>query len=170
MRIHIGSGVGNGPTSLAAFDSALNAVGIANYNLLRLSSVIPPDSEIVLHDGHINETMPGQWGDRLYVVMAEIAATKPNEEAWAGVGWVQDQETGRGLFVEHEGRSEESVRSDIQQSLEALMVTRGIDFGEIRMKVIGKTCTDAPVNAMVAAVYQASDWNNSPQHFSVGQG
>lgn len=161
MKIYLASGLGNGPTKLAAFDAALNNAGVANYNLLRLSSVIPPKSEIILSDSPIpTESMPGGWGDRLYVVMAEKREDTPNAEAWAGVGWVQDKATGKGLFVEHEGESEAQVRRDIQQSLEALMATRNVDFGEIKMQVIGKTCTHHPVCAMVVAVYQASDWEN----------
>ncbi len=165
MYIHVGTGVGTGPTTLSAFDAALNDVGIANYNLLRLSSVIPPNTKITVHDSSIKRKMPGEWGDRLYVVMAEVRVDKPNDEAWAGIGWVQDKETGRGLFVEHEGHSEHAVRRDITQSLEALMATRNVDFGPIQMKVVGRTCTHQPVCAMVAAAYQASDWNNKPHLF-----
>lgn len=165
MKIHLATGLGSGPTTLSAFDAALNAAGIANYNLIRLSSVIPPKTELVHHDKAIpSEQMPGEWGDRLYLVMAEKREATPNTEAWAGIGWVQEKESGKGLFVEHEGESEKSVRRDIQQSLTALMATRNIDFGEIQMKVVGKTCTHHPVCAMVVAVYQASDWDNNPHH------
>ncbi len=161
MNIHIASGTGTGPTTLAAFDSALNDAGIANYNLLRLSSVIPPESSIVQHQDTIEKSiLPGGWGDRLYVVMAEQRVETPNEEAWAGIGWVQDKETGKGLFVEHEGGSESKVRNDIEQSLASLMQTRGINFGPVQMQLVGKTCVDHPVCAMVVAVYQASDWQN----------
>jgi arginine decarboxylase len=161
MKIYLASGLGSGPTKLAAFDSALNDAGIANYNLLRLSSVIPPSSEIVQSDSPIPaDVMPGKWGDRLYVVMAEERVDTPNVEAWAGIGWVQEKASGKGLFVEHEGNSEASVRRDITQSLQALMATRNVDFGEIKMQVTGKTCTHHPVCAMVVAVYQASDWEN----------
>ena len=41
MRIKITSAVGSGPTTLAAFDAALQKAGIENYNLIPLSSVIP---------------------------------------------------------------------------------------------------------------------------------
>lgn len=161
MKIHLATGIGSGPTTLSAFDAALNDAGIANYNLLRLSSVIPPDTEIVKHQNGIDPSvMPGGWGDRLYVVMAEQRVQKPNVEAWAGIGWVQEKESGKGLFVEHEGTSEQAVRSDIKQSLTALMDTRNVDFGEIHMEVVGQTCTDHPVCAMAVAVYQASDWSN----------
>ena len=45
MEIQISTGIGIGPTQLSAFDSALNNAGVANYNLLKLSSVIPPKSK-----------------------------------------------------------------------------------------------------------------------------
>ena len=35
--------VGKGPTPVAAFDDALLVAGLGNYNLVRLSSVIPDD-------------------------------------------------------------------------------------------------------------------------------
>ncbi len=164
MNIHLASSIGHGPTKLSAFDAALNHAGIANYNLLRLSSVIPPETKITSHKGEKIPAaiMPGKWGDRLYVVMAEQREETPNNEAWAGIGWVQDKKTGKGLFVEHEGNSEHKVRTDIKQSLEALMATRNVDFGPIHMEVTGGTCTHMPVCAMVVAVYQASDWDNIP--------
>lgn len=158
MKIQLSTGTGRGHTKLAAFDAALHMAGVANYNLIRLSSVIPPGSEIVVKKPIENQ--PGNWGDRLYVVMAEMRVDTPNMEAWAGIGWVQDPETGKGLFVEHEGTNEHSVRRDIKSSLEALMGIRKVDFGEIHMEVIGRTCTHDPVCAMVVAVYKSADWNN----------
>jgi arginine decarboxylase len=104
--------------------------------------------------------VPGDWGDRLYVVMAEQRVSTAGQEAWAGIGWVQDDATKRGLFVEHEGTSEASVRSDIEQSLKALMETRGIDFGEIHMVVNGGTCDGTPLCAMVVAVYESAGWQS----------
>ena len=102
---------GTGPTTLAAFDAALIDAGIANFNLLRLSSVIPPDTDVVPVKGRATRAT-GEWGDRLYVVMAEMRTDRPGREAWAGIGWVQDDESGKGLFVEHEGHSEHQVRDE----------------------------------------------------------
>lgn len=161
MKIYLSTGIGEGPTKLAAFDSALNNAGIANYNLIRLSSVIPPNSDLIELKSPISHIeMPGNWGDRLYVVMADMRVSTLNTEAWAGVGWVQDKNTKKGLFVEHEGYSEAAVRKDITQSLEGLMETRNVDFGPIHMSLAGITCKQKPVSALVCAVYQASDWDN----------
>ena len=165
MQIHIGSGIGTGPTTMAAFDSALNEVGICNYNLIYLSSIVPPKAEIVPHNGKIDIPMPGQWGDRLYVVMAQKREYKHNVEAWAGIGWIMDKKSGRGLFTEHEGGSEAFVKREIEQTLKALVRNRkqmmdDAEWGPIQMCVTGATCTKEPVCAMVAAVFQASDWDN----------
>lgn len=164
MIIKLASGIGSGPTKLAAFDSALNHAGVANYNLIRLSSVIPPQTDIQISDKSLTH-LPGKWGDRLYVVMAEQRESTPNREAWAGIGWVQDKKTGKGLFVEHEGESEKTVREDIRDSLHALMATRNVDFGDVHMKVTGAMCHRDPICALVVAVYQASDWNNKAELF-----
>lgn len=158
MNIELVTSIGSGSTKLSAFDAALHHAGVSNYNLIRLSSVIPPKSKIIRKE----KTKPtGAWGDRLYVVMAEMRVDTPNQEAWAGIGWVQDHKTGKGLFVEHEGNSEKAVRKDIRASLEALMATRNIDFGDIHMEVVGKTCTHMPVCALAVAVYESSAWETA---------
>lgn len=160
MEIQVVSGLGSGPTTLSAFDAALNHAGVANYNLIRLSSVIPPNTTITPKDTPATD-LPGEWGDKLYVVMAEQRADSPNTEAWAGIGWVQEKESGKGLFVEHEGLSEKTVRDDITQSLTALMATRNVDFGEIKMQVVGRTCKHEPVCALVIAAYEATGWEQA---------
>ncbi len=159
MIIQVSSGTGAGPTKMAAFDAALNNAGVANYNLIRLSSIVPPGSKIINSKGPITK-QPGNWGDKLYVVMSEIRVDTPNAEAWAGIGWVQDRQTAKGLFVEHEGANEGTVRRDIQQSLEAMTRTRHVNYGNIHMKIVGKTCTHEPVCALVVAVFQSSGWSS----------
>lgn len=160
MVIQVASGTGKGHTKLAAFDAALNEAGVSNYNLIRLSSIIPPGS--VIRAGSPIQTQPGKWGDRLYIVMAEIRVDTPNMEAWAGIGWVQDRKTGKGFFVEHEGTNEKSVRRDIKASLEAMQGIRHVDFGDMHMEVAGRTCTHDPVCALTIAVFQADDWEPVP--------
>ncbi len=157
MIIDIAKGTGTASTTLAAFDAALYDTGIANFNLVRLSSVIPPSTELRIHDDKV-PTVAGEWGDKLYVVMADYRSSTPEEEAWAGIGWVVDASSGKGLFVEHEGASESYVRESINQSLQELMTTRGVDFGEISMVVQGVKCHSTPVCAMVVAVYQSDPW------------
>lgn len=156
MHIQVTDGVGVGPTELSAFDQALVKAGVANYNLIYLSSVLPPASEVEI----TNEPQPlaGDWGDRLYVVMAQQRASQPGSEAWAGIGWIQDPVTNKGLLVEHEGHSEDEVRSDITNSLQALADNRGMTFGPPQMHVSGVQCADKPVCALVVAVFESNAW------------
>ncbi len=46
MKIYLTVGRGDGPTPLAAFDNAMYDAHVGNYNLVHLSSVIPPYSTI----------------------------------------------------------------------------------------------------------------------------
>ena len=69
MIILVTSAVGRGPTQLSAFDAALVSAGVADRNLIYLSSVLPPASD-VRQVARIDCT-PGAWGDRLYCVMAQ---------------------------------------------------------------------------------------------------
>jgi arginine decarboxylase len=156
--IQMATAVGTGPTSLAAFDDALLRCGVGNFNLIRLSSVIPPATEVVHVDDKID--VLGNWGDRLFVVMAEQRVDRVGREAWAGIGWVQHEPTGRGLFVEHEGISEHQVRSDIELSLAALVQGRpNVEFGEPQMVVTGGRCFGEPICAMAVAVYETAGWS-----------
>ncbi len=154
--VSIAHGIGTGPTTLAAFDAALRHAGIANFNLLILSSVIPAGSRVVESDSKPPK-VTGSWGDRLYVVLAEVRVQERNMEAWAGLGWTQCAD-GRGLFVEHHGHSEAMVRADITATLDSMTAGRQEEFGPVRMRIAGTTCEDEPVCALVAAVYESQPW------------
>jgi arginine decarboxylase len=167
MQIQVTEGVGTGPTELSAFDQALVKAGVANYNLIYLSSVLPPGSNIAFAK---NPKHPGgTWGDRLYVVMAQKRTSQRNQEVWAGIGWIQDPETKQGLLVEHEGHSEAEVRADIQASLKALAENRRMEFGEPQMHVVGQKCLDYPVCALVVAVFEPAGWvgDKKPAKFAL---
>jgi arginine decarboxylase len=77
---------------------------------------------------------------------------------WAGVGWITEPVSGRGLFVEHEGTDEATVGEQISTSLDDLRRHRDVDFGPPRRCVIGATCTGEPTCALVICVYAAEPW------------
>ncbi len=165
MKINITTGTGVGPTEISAFDHALVNAGVANFNLIYLSSVLPPASEVKSIDGPITK-VDGKWGDRLYVVMSQIRTSQRNQEVWAGIGWMQDKKTGKGLLVEHEGHAEAEVRADIQNSLGALAQNRGMEFGPISMVVTGKKCVALPVCALAVAVFESATWETNRSSIS----
>jgi len=156
MLIHVQAAVGLGPTELAAFDDALRRAAINNFNLVRLSSVIPQGSVIVVPTAPVRPE--GAWGDRLYVVYAELRQARPGDSAWAGVGWVQRPD-GSGLLVEHEGHSRREVSRLIHATLSYMVASRGGgDYGPIREHVVGGICIDLPICAFVCATFVTEPW------------
>jgi len=98
LTIRISAGVGTGRTRLSAFDAALCAAGVGDFNLVRLSSVIPPASEVVeLARG---ERVLGRHGDRLYCVYAEAYASTPVTHHDLQVSLSELSERRGGRFVE----------------------------------------------------------------------
>ena len=162
MNITIVSSVGHGSTLLSAFDKALINAGIHNYNLILLSSVIPPHSMIKKADKFEADTK--HFGDRLYVVKAETRSDKKGSFLGSGIGWYQ-LDDGRGFFVEHEGTKNSKVeindwlRNQINSSLKDLVVNRGLPFDEkkINMELSTAVVTSKPICVLVAAVYKSEE-------------
>jgi len=157
LTIQVVGGVGFGPTKLAAFDAGLRQAGIADRNLLPMSSIIPVGARVIPSEGRGDA--PGEWGDRLYVVMAQLRVDTRYEEAAAGLGWVQDTETGRGVFVEHVGHTEREVRRDILATVNSLAEGRpAVRFGAPDLMIRTTVCAGEPTCAVVAAVFEADPW------------
>lgn len=156
MQIRLNAGVGRGPTRIAAFDSALMDAGASHYNLLYLSSVVPPGAEIV--EGPIDFS-EDEYGHRRYVVIARATAIELGEEAWAGLGWCQD-ESRKGIFVEIEGHSESQVIEDIEATLDAMKASRkALALGPNQRRVAGAKCEGEPVCVVVIAAFpNAGAW------------
>ncbi len=164
MKISVVASVGEGTTLLSSFDAALNNAGVSNYNLIPLSSVIPPQSQIAPTEKF--QTPDSEWGHKLYVVKAEMRSQKSKKYIAAGIGWYQ-LEDGRGLFVEHEclENTQESVEAElnflIDNSLKNLCEHRNIPFDsqKINKKISVIRVTDKPACALVLAVYQSEGWH-----------
>ncbi len=157
LEISIRTGSGSGRTPLSAFDSALQSAGVADFNLVTLSSVIPPGSRL----RHVSNTLPGGHGDLLFCVRAEAYAEQIGDTAWAGLGWCVD-ETGGGLFVEHHGASEASVAQQIELSLGDMNAKRGGRYGPVQMALASAESAGEPACAVVVAAYRVASWFDDP--------
>ena len=162
MIITITAGKGHAKTLLSAFDAALKDAGVHNYNLIRLSSIVPPDTKISVRK---YETPPQEYGYRLYAVQAEIRSRESGKYIGAALGWYQFPD-GRGLFVEHEetGETKKAVESNlaenVRKSLSELCKHRGTHFNEtlMLMKSSIVKVKDSPACTLVLAVYKAQGW------------
>lgn len=157
LTIRVSSGSGTGRTPLAAFDAALAAAGVSDFNLVRLSSIVPPGAAVQEVERH--DQLRGAHGDVLFCVYAQAHASLPGHEAWAGIAWSRHEDgSGAGLFVEHEGPSNEQVAADLTHSLQDLSATRGNRYHPEGRRVTGITCVTMPVCAVVVATYRHVGW------------
>lgn len=155
-KVYITGGTGEGKTKVSAFDTALAQAGIADYNLIYLSSIIPEGSVVEVKRLKPKED---EYGRRLYVVIARCDQNVAGKEAWAGLGWVQDRQ-GRGLLAEHIGENKATVARLIRNSLSDMKKLRRYKYGRIRYTVTGIRCKNKPVCAVVVAVFQSEAWNH----------
>lgn len=165
MVIKVVKGTGEASTPLSAFDAALKDAGVYNYNLITLSSVIPPKSKVIKTDKF--ETPDSEWGHKLYCVMAEERSNEAGKHIAAGVGWYQLDDD-RGLFVEHHliGDTRLSVESElyfrIKNSLMDLCKFRNITWQAKRMKyeVSIDKVKSKPSSVLVIAIYESEGWKS----------
>jgi arginine decarboxylase len=157
MKITVTWGIGAGHTKLSSFDKALWNAGIANCNIIPLSSIIPPAAKIEIQKTNIQND-PNNFGKRLYAVLSVNSTVRQGESAFAGLGFRLRLKNKGGLFVEHQGRSEEEVKNKIILSLADMVKYRRERYGKIQYKICGIECKNQPVTALVCAVYQIEPW------------
>ena len=122
-------GVGKSKEKLQSFEMALRNAKIAQYNLVRVSSILPPGAKIVTDKQGIKELNPGQI---TFVVLADIATNEPNRLIAASVGIAQPSDKKRyGYLSEHHcfGLTDSAV-GDYAEDLAASMLasTYGFDM------------------------------------------
>ena len=159
LLIRVSTGSGAGPTLLAALDAALFAAGVAEFNLVQLTSVIPPNA--VVREVPGSDQVHGAKGDLAYCVYAAAYASTPGEQAWAGIAWaLHEDRSGVGLFVEQVASSEAMLRHDLRITLEAMSSTRGNQYRVVGQTIGSAECADRPVCAVVVAAYGTSRWSD----------
>ncbi len=128
-KLFFTKGVGVHPEKLSSFELALRDAQIAYYNLVRVSSIYPPNcEEIAIEDG-VRELQPGQI---VHCVMSECATAEPNRLCAASVGVAIPRDRNRfGYLSEHHAFGEsEQVASDYAEDLAAEMLATvlGVEF------------------------------------------
>lgn len=164
MDIFIISSEGTGSTMLSAFDSALIAAGVHNYNLILLSSVIPANAAVISVDKYTRNDK-SEHGHKLYVVQSRSVSEKKGNFVGASVGWYM-MESGGGFFVEHhhEDISESAVKKKLEEltmlSLSDLLTHRNLPFNpsQVNIKTSTTKVGELPTCALVTAIYQSEDW------------
>ena len=122
-------GTGKHPQKLQSFEEALRDAGIAQFNLVRVSSISPPNCRIISRKRGIAQLAPGEI---IFCVLAESRTNEPNRLACAGIGLaVPAEKSEHGYIAEHHGFGmTQRACADYVEDMAASMLatTKGIDL------------------------------------------
>jgi arginine decarboxylase len=122
-------GVGRHKEHLQSFEMALRDAGIAEYNLVQVSSIFPPNCKKVIKEEGKKLMNPGQV---VFCVMARNTTNEPNRLVVSSIGLAQPADPNQyGYLSEHHsfGETEEKA-GDYAEDLAATMLasTLGLEF------------------------------------------
>src|SRR3989338_9074544 len=128
-KIFLTSGLGTHKDYLASFEAALRDAGLAPFNLVSVSSILPPGCKKIIWQKGLNFLSPGEI---VFVVLARNATNEPNRLIAASVGCaIPANHKRHGYLSEHHsfGQTRE-VAGDYAEDLAASMLatTLGLKF------------------------------------------
>ncbi|MBU1275424.1 MAG: arginine decarboxylase, pyruvoyl-dependent [Proteobacteria bacterium] len=127
--IYLTKGKGEHKEKLASFELALRAAGIASQNLVHVSSIFPPDCQLINRQKGESMLVPGQI---LFCVMARNETNESHRLISSSIGLaLPTDRTLHGYLSEHKGYGQSAkVSGDYAEDLAAEMLasTLGIDF------------------------------------------
>ncbi len=128
-KIFLTRGVGRHREKLSSFEMALRHCGIAQFNLVRVSSIYPPGCKFVKPENGLSEMKPGQI---VHVVMSEVATNEPRRLLAASVGVAIPRDVHQfGYLSEHHSYGQTRQKAgDYAEDLaaEMLATVMGVEF------------------------------------------
>lgn len=128
-EIFLTRGVGRHREKLASFELALRDAWIAEYNIVRVSSIFPPGCKLVPRKDGVRKLTPGQV---LYTVVAESATNEPHRLIASSIGVAIPRDRSHyGYLSEHHSYGQkEDIAGDYAEDLAAQMLATvlGVDF------------------------------------------
>jgi len=129
QKMFFTKGVGRHKEFLSSFELALRDAGIAEYNLVYVSSIFPPNCKRVSREDGKKHLKPGQV---VHCVMARTATNEPNRLVAASIGLAQPADVNQyGYLSEHHPFGETGEKAgEYAEDLAATMLatTLGLEF------------------------------------------
>lgn len=135
-------------SSLNAFDAALSAAGIAQCNLVSVSSILPMEAREV-------DAYPITPGTITFAVLSRMDGL-PGETICAGIAWgwtVKGERLSYGLVAEGHGyKSEGEMKEELRLKLEEMAEARGVKLSDIKFRIEGMRVPEGRYGCVVAAL------------------
>ncbi len=127
--IFLTKGVGKHREKLTSFELALRDARIAEFNIVRVSSIFPPGCKVISVQEGLKQLTPGQI---VYAVMYDNATNEPHRLVASSVGLaIPANKDQYGYLSEHKSFGETDQRAgDYAEDLAATMLATilGVDF------------------------------------------
>jgi len=128
-KVFLTKGVGKHKQKLHSFELALRKAGIAQFNIARVSSILPPGCEFFPREKALMQLQPGEI---IYCVISENSTNEANRLIAASIGVAIPAEKGQyGYISEHHSFGQtDQVAGNYAEDLAASMLasTLGIEF------------------------------------------
>ncbi|MCS7180645.1 MAG: arginine decarboxylase, pyruvoyl-dependent [bacterium] len=128
-KVFLTKGVGKDKEKLTSFEKALRNAGIAQFNLVSISSIFPPGCKLIPKKEGLKLLKPGQI---VYTVISRNSTNEPHRLITASVGVAIPKDPNQyGYLSEHEGFGEtEEKAGDYAEDLAATMLATilGLEF------------------------------------------
>lgn len=82
-KLFLTKGVGRHKERLASFEEALRSAGIAGFNIVKVSSIFPPDCKVITRTEGLKLLSPGEV---IYCVMAHTCTNESHRLVAASIG------------------------------------------------------------------------------------
>lgn len=106
-KVFLTSGVGTHSEKLESFEVSLRDAGIEKFNLVTVSSILPPKCEIVTKEEGLEELSPGEI---VFCVMSRISSNEPGRTLTTSVGCALPKDNGRHGYISEYHAYEESAQ------------------------------------------------------------
>ena len=124
-------GMGRHKEKLTSFEMALRSARIEKYNLVKVSSILPPGCEIVSREEGLRHLSPGEI---VFYVVSENSSNEPNHLIGASIGLaVPESKEEYGYLAENHtfGRNDREMGSHAESlAAEMLVTSLGLEFDE----------------------------------------
>src|ERR1039457_4221521 len=125
-RIFLTKGVGKHKERLTSFELALRDAGIAAQNLVRVSSIFPPNCKLITRKEGLKYLNPGEV---VFAVVAENSTREPHRLVASSIGMAQpaDHSTYGYLSEHHSFGETDDIAGDYAEELAAEMLATTLD-------------------------------------------
>lgn len=132
MKIAIVSGKDEGPTKLNAFDNALTKAGIGDVNLIKVSSMLAGNTEIV-------DLPELKAGSMVNCVLSEVTSETPGDRITAVIAAAIGEKLGCVVETTGTNKSEEELIDEARMMVEYMMDKRGVEIKDLIVKSCSTT-------------------------------